>query len=351
MNNMRDIKYRVRVLKNGVEAEELLWDEGSAPTVMWDKSGEIKSSFSGSFYQNSKVDLLVDELKPYLIINGAEHPLGVFRAATVGEKHTQYAPALRVEAYDRCWKLKSNRTEKVLHFQAGTTYITAIEQLLTACGIGLRIVTPSTATLQTDREDWEIGTDHLTIINQLLAEISYADIWFDVDGVAHVEPYVEASKRQIAHRYGDMGEPEVFNPAMPGSSMETDLFSMPNVFICICSNPEIETPMVATAENDNPASSTSIFRRGMRIAQRYQVDNIASQAELQAYANKLRNEAMFATQTATFQTFAEGEHGIGDILSISNDRIGGIWEETAWSITMKAGAMMKHTAKREASTV
>lgn len=226
-----------------------------------------------------------------------------------------------------------------------------IEGLLTECGIALRLVTASAATLQTDREDWEVGTDYLTIVNQLLGEINYAPIWFDVDGMARVEPYQAADARRIKHIYGDMGTPEVLNPALSDSKTETDLFSKPNVFICVCSNPEIGTPMTATAVNENASSDTSVFRRGMRIAQKYVVNNIASQDELQAYANKLMQESMFATQTVTFETFAEGGHGIGDIISINNRDIGGVYEETAWSLTLAAGEKMKHTAKRAVSTV
>ena len=59
---------------------------------------------------------------------------------------------------------------------------------------------------------------------------------------------------------------------------------------------------------------------------------------------------MFTTQTVSFETFAEGGHGVGDTISINDQKIGGVYEETAWSITMQAGRMMKHTAKKEVST-
>lgn len=347
----REVKYRVRALKNGVPAAELLWGEGNAPTIMWDKTGDIKASMSGDFFKNHDVDLLTDELQPVAIINSEEFPLGVFRATTVTTKATQYAPTVRIEAYDRCWRLKCRRTEKVLHYAAGTAYISVIEGLLTECGISLRLVTSSAAALQTDREDWEIGTDYLTIVNQLLGEINYVPLWFDADGVAHVEPYRPMDAKRISHVYGDMGAPEVLNPALSESKMETDIFSKPNVFICVCSNPEIGEPMTAVAVNENASSSTSVFRRGMRIARRCIVRNIASQEELQAYANKIMQEAMFAVQTLSFETFVEGGHGIGDIISINNQEIGGLYEETAWSVTLAVGTTMKHTAKRLVSTV
>lgn len=348
--DLRDVSYRVRVLRNGAELTKLLWDSSSPPTVMWDKSGVIRSSMKGTFYPNNIVDLLTDELQPVITVNGIEYPLGVFRASTVGNRNRNYATLINLEAYDRCWVLKNNKIESVLHLAAGTKYTVAVEQLLTDCGIALRIVDPSESTLQTDREDWEIGTDYLSIVNQLLGEINFEPIWFDAEGVAHLERYRPLSERTIMHRYGNMGRAGVFNPAMDDSETETDLFSTPNVFICICSNPELPEPMVATAENDNPSSVTSIFRRGMRIARCYAVDNVASQEELQAYADRLRNESMFTTQTVSFETFAEGGHGVGDTISISDAKIGGVYEETAWSITMQAGRMMKHTAKKEVST-
>lgn len=348
--DLRNVSYRVRVLRNGAELTRLLWDASAPPTVMWDKSGEIRSSLKGSFYPNSTADLLTDELQPVIIVNGKEYPLGVFRASTVGNQNRNYATLTNLEAYDRCWLLKNNKIETILHLAEGTKYTVAVEQLLTDCGIALRIVDPSESTLQTDREDWEIGTDYLSIVNQLLEEINFAPIWFDVEGIAHLERYKPLSERTIKHRYGDMGRGGVSNPAMDDSQTETDLFSTPNVFICVCSNPELPEPMVATAENNNPSSVTSIFRRGMRIARCYNVDNVASQEELQAYADRLRNESMFTTQTVSFETFAEGGHGIGDTISISDEKIGGVYEETAWSITMQAGKRMKHTAKKEVST-
>ena len=348
---LRDVSYRVRVLRNGAELTKLLWDSSSPPTVMWDKSGVIRSSMKGTFYPNNTVDLLTDVLQPVITVNGQEYPLGVFRASTVGNQNRNYATLINLEAYDRCWTLKNNKIETVLHLAAGTKYTVAVEQLLTDCGIALRIVDPSESTLQTDREDWEIGTDYLSIVNQLLGEINFEPIWFDAEGVAHLERYRPLSERTIMHRYGNMGRVGVFNPAIDDSETETDLFSTPNVFICICSNPELQEPMVATAENDNPSSVTSIFRRGIRISRCYAVDNVASQEELQAYADRLRNESMFTTQTVSFETFAEGGHGIGDTISISDAKIGGVYEETAWSITMQAGRMMKHTAKKEVSTL
>lgn len=228
----------------------------------------------------------------------------------------------------------------------GASYLTEIRKLLTACGISLMIATPNAAVLATDREDWPIGTSYLTIINTLLSEINYESLWFDADGVCRLEPYQEPSAAIIDWRYGvtDLFLPEK-HPG-PDWSDETDIFDAPNVFIVTCNNPDMDAAMVATAVNDNPASKKSTFKRGMRITSVERVDNIASQDELQAYADKRRNESLLATRAITFYTLNEPGHGVGDILALTHDEIGGIYLETGWSVTMQAGSLMTHSAKR-----
>ena len=221
--------------------------------------------------------------------------------------------------------------------------MTVVQQILTTCGVALSITTASAATLATDREDWEIGTDYLTICNDLLAEINYKPVWFDVQGIAHIEPYTQALAANIKHRYGGT---EILRPISADASEETDIFSTPNVFVCVCSNPDLEDALVATAVNESPTSATSTFKRNMRIVQVTKVDNVASQDELQTIANRLMSESQQTVKTISFETFSEGNHGIGDAISIDHPDIGGIYEETAWSITLRAGELMKHTAKR-----
>ena len=104
--------------------------------------------------------------------------------------------------------------------------------------------------------------------------------------------------------------------------------------------------MIETAVNESPTTSTSTIKRKMRIVDVQRVDNIASQDELQAAADRARNESMLAARTITFQPHNEPGHGVGDLISIDDPELAGIYEETGWSLTMAAGQMMQHTAKR-----
>ena len=132
----------------------------------------------------------------------------------------------------------------------------------------------------------------------------------------------------------------------PDYSAGTDIFSAPNVFICTCANADRSATLTATAVNDSPVSSKSTIRRGMRICQQVKVNEIADQAALDAYAKRLVTESLLSTQTVEFSTLAEAGHGVGDIIAIDHPTIGGIYEETGWSLTLRAGELMKHTAKR-----
>lgn len=340
----RSVQYKIRVLRDGAEYSALDWAEESPPNVMVDASGDIKGSMSAQLYPRDDVDLLSDELQPIMIVDGSEAPLGVFRAATVQNTYDRYGQRWSIEAYDRCWQVQQQRTEGILHLAADTPYLTAVQQLLTTAGLKLILAIPSSATLTTDREDWEPGTDLLTICNQLLAEINYAPIWFDGRGICRLEPQSTPTGGTIDHAYSSTDLQ--LEPITDDRTQELDIFSAANVFIRICSNPDLPAPLTATAVNDSPTSSISTVRRKMRILDVATVDNVASQADLQELANRLRNESMHATRVITFYSLASAAHGVGDILSIDDPDIGGLWQETAWSITLAAGELMRHTAKR-----
>lgn len=342
----RDVSFRIDVLRNGVQKTKIAWQSGVAPQITVQRDAEIHGSLRGTVLPDPEVDLLRDELQPVMNQNGEETPLGIFRATTARIKGSDGRRRVEFEAYDRGWRLHNARTESIRHIAAGSSYITEIRKMLTECGVVSVIATPTDATLQTDREDWPAGTSYLTICNDLLKEINYNSIWFDARGVCHLDPYREPTAGRIRWRYGTSETfPPEAHPA-PDYTDEEDLFDAPNVFVCICSNPDLGAPMKATAVNDNPASRKSIFRRGMRIVRVENVDNAASQEELQAYANRVCSESMMATREIEFRTLAEAGHGVSDVLAISHDEIGGIYVETGWEMTLEAGKLMTHRAKR-----
>lgn len=338
----RDVQYRVDVIRNGAAFKTLRWQRNDEPRIMFDSEAEIQASLSGKFQPDDEVDLLKDELRAVISINGEEKSLGMFRVASLRQIRDN-GHWIQIEAFDRSWLLKNARTEGLLHLSAGSSYISAIKNLLLQAGIVWVRAKDSTAKLAADRE-WSIGTNLLSIANELLSEIGYRRVWFDADGWAHLEPYITPSAAHIKHRYGPSNMR--LNPMASEWEQETDLFEAPNVFICVCSNADRSAVLRAVAENTSLSSAKSIYRRGMRIHDVVKVNQIADQAALQAYANRLRDESLLSTKTLSFSSPAEAGHGSGDVISISMPGVEGVYKEVSWNLSMAPGAMMSHTAKR-----
>ena len=333
---MREIDYRVDVLRSGVRFGHLRFDAADAPSVYCDAGAAVKLSLRGTFLPDAAVDYLTDELQPVCILDGVEHKLGVYRIISCRSVTTETGSRDELEAYDRTILLQQGKLEQRDSWAAGTSYDEIVLHYLAAVGLTRVLLTPSGHVLQTAREDWDVGTSYLSIVNALLSEINYSDLWFDREGVAHVEPYTPPGAGQIKHHYGLAGRTAKL--LTPEVSRELDVYDKPNVIVCVLSNPELP-PQTATAVNDFPVSRLSILRRGLRIPQVVKVDNIAAD-ELQAYANRLRDKAMQTGELVEIASPAYPDHGIGDTLSLELPELHGLYRETSWSITMR------HTLER-----
>lgn len=338
----RTIDVRFVVTRDGSDYCEL-YPNKSAPFIQMTGSNSIKTTLSGEFVQDKKIDWLRDKIRPELIIDGVVYPLGIYLPVSVRKKENETSKTVQVDAYDQCWQVQDVRTEGILHLDSGTNYIEAIKQLLGNAGIVIVIATPTTATLANDREDWEPGSSYLDIINQLLDEINYNPLWFNPSGAAILEPNSVPTVANIEHT---INSDDVKSLMLPSVSSEIDIFNSPNVFVCVCSNPDNSSVMTATAENTNPQSPLSIARRGRRIVHVEKVDNIASQTELQAYAERMRNESMITGETWSIQTALQPGHGVNDVVAFHHEDETSICIERAWSMTLMTGGIMTHTLEK-----
>ena len=335
----RTVDFQYIVVRSGADYGKLQPIRNARPTLFMNESAMIKTSLSGDFVQNDDVDWLTDQIRPELVIDGVAHPLGLYLPATVTPIEDENTKSVHVEAFDRCWLVRDNYTAGILHISAGALYTTVIRQLLTLAGIAVMIVTPSAAAIAEAREDWDIGTSYLTIINDLLGEINYNPLWFDATGAAIVEPASVPTAANIEHTLDDSN---VESLLLPEIRRETDVYQAPNVFICVVSNADKNAAMVATAVNDNPQSPLSVTRRGRRIVQVKHLNNIASQEELQAYADRLRNESLFTGETITVRTGLLPGFGVADVTALHYGDLAAICIERSWTMELVVGGVMTH---------
>ena len=314
------------------------------PIIDCNADAELKASMSGVFLDDPDINWLTDELQPIQIIDEIEYPVGIFAIGTYSKSTDENGVAsVSVEAYDRALYLRQMKTQSILHISAGTNYMQAIEQLLVEAGVILYLAEPTEEVLLTDREDWNIGTSYLKIINTLLSEINYGQIWFNKKGFAILRPKKIPSIHEIDHKYSQFDRVNVLHRPI---AVETDSFDAPNLFVVICNNPDLEEPLVSRAENDNPFSSLSTFTRGRKIVQVINVDNIASQDALDEYTQKVCGMSMLRSEVVSISTCNLPGHEIYDTVAIDHPDVQGLFQEVGWRLVLAQGQTMEHKIRR-----
>lgn len=337
----RVIDFRFPIYRGGFVFSELTPID--APVITVSADAEIHSSLSGTFAENPLFNILTDEIRPQVFIDGVASNLGVFLPATMTTAESEAGKRVSITAYDKSWLLKSTKSESIFSYSAGSTYHSVIINLLSSCGITALSGIDLSYSLQTDREDWPVGTSYLTIINTLLDEINYLPVSFDSEGNPVLQPEIYPGPENVQHVL-DSNNPDCLLAFSKNSTV--DYFDAPNVFILQCNNPDFPSPLIAKAENNFPSSPLSTVRRGRRILSVSTVDNIASQAALNEYARLLMLDSLNVTESVTVTTGIFPGWGVGDVVALHFNKSTGIFRSTGYSMTLQAGGSMNHNLKK-----
>lgn len=335
----RRVSYRYTAIREGVAYTALEAVDG-APSIRMDASGEIKTSLRGTFAVPPGVDWLTDTLRPAMVVDGIEYPLGEYVITSVVDQYNGARKYSALEGYDLGVRVKNGTLDRRITISRGSKYLDAIQEQLLACGIQRVMMDPCGDTIQEYRADWEIGDSRLKVINDLLAEINYRTLWFDAAGVARLTRYRPPASELATKTYA-AGELSVIKDDTTSS---LDTYGAYNDWIAVVSNPD-KSLMTARAANDSPLSALSVQRIGRRTAPVIRLDNIASQAALQEYVDNVKLRGMASQETVTWAT-ANMPHEVGEIIILQHPHLQGVFEETAWEMTLQAGAEMQHTGKR-----
>lgn len=341
LESLNTFSVRYEVLRNKAVYAVLnaLTDFGE---VTCDSTSELKMSFRGTFAElPPDVNFLTDRLRPVVILNGEEFSVGVYAITTESERNENGETVTELEGYSLLYLASRKCIETRLSIPAGTNYISECVQLLNSAGITDIDAEPTGYTLATAREDWDVGTPVLTIVNDLLAEISYNSAWVALDGTVRLTKYAPPSLANVDHVYSE-GK---FSVIEDGYTRSSDRYGRYNVFLVTCENPDLSAPMSATAVNDSEESPFSTAKLG-RILRVETVDNIPSQAALQEYANRMKYQSMQETETITFATAQIPNHETFDVVALGMGDLTGIYAETGWTLPLVPGGPMSHTARR-----
>jgi len=180
----RSLKHRVEILDGEVKIGEL---EAKAIVVSFEGTAEdVKMSMTCTARNNSLMDWYKHRLKVVLIDEEEDYNLGTYLPQYV-EDQTDGGETLKsVEAYDLSILAKNDKILERQNFKAGTLYQNAIQGILFSCGITRMVFDPTDAVFQSDRDDWDIGTSKIAIVNQLLSEMSFNNLYIDLNGTAKI---------------------------------------------------------------------------------------------------------------------------------------------------------------------
>lgn len=328
------------------------------------KIGELDSVISGEVSMNSlatnskrvgnfriredkNIDWLNDRIQPFCMFKmpdneWIEYSMGIFLLSSPTKREENGNIYRDVESYDGLKVLLDDRFDKRYVIQEKSSYLKAITDILLEAGITKINIAETDLMLRTTKE-FEIGTEKLRVINELLQEINYTSLWVDENGYYTAKPYILPNEREIEYTYAD----DKLSIMYPGIEEELDLFNVPNKFIVVASNPE-RSPLVSRYENINPKSLTSIPSRERVIVDYREVDDIANQEALDEYTKRIAYEASQVFGYVNFNTTIMPFHSYSDLLEIKNSILGieANYVETRWRMKLKAGTQMEHTARR-----
>lgn len=274
--------------------------------------------------------------------------LGIFLLSTptrVEEGRNVYRD---VECYDKLLIVKEDLVTDRYTIGKGTNYYNAMWLILLSAGVGKFNIEDSGKALPNDKE-YDPGTSKLEILNDLASDINFTPFWVDEYGYFRSNTYQSPSTQSPDYEYQD----DDMSVVEAGMEEELDLFGLPNVWTVVVSNPDNDSVLTSTVENHNPDHPRSIENLGRRVVRYEEKDNIADQAALDAYTERLATEATEIYGHIKFSTAIMPFHSYSNVLQIRNQTLGinDKYSETKWSMNLESGGSMEHECRRVVSLV
>lgn len=285
---------------------------------------------------------LIQEAKSSTISGWAEFPLGEFLLSSPTRREENGQVIREVEAYDGLVILNDDKFDNDYTVITGTNYVQAVIDILTSAGITKYNIQETDKVLSKDIV-FEVGMEKLKAINDLLRAINFESIHVDVNGYFTSAYYRSPSDRASEYDYYTNSESVIFG----GYSEELDAYGLHNKWV-VKANMADGTSLKSVYTNDNPENILSTVSRGRNIVDAREITDIADQATLDAYTERIAYESTQTFGKVIFETALMPMHDYFDVFNVYfNDlNISGKYSETAWTLPLAVGGKMQHEIRR-----
>lgn len=268
--------------------------------------------------------------------------LGIYIMSTPSVRGDSGVRHCSAAGYDFCEILKEDKVTERYYVAANSLYTQVAGTLIADAGIKRINIASSDKRTPVELE-WQAGTPYITIVNELLASINYEPIHFDLNGYACSKAYVAPELRPTEYVYQTNEDSLIFE----GTSILKDTFNKPNVFVRYTKNPD-GVELKAEYVNNAISSPISVVNRGRRIVDIDTVNDIADQATLNDYTKRIAIENSQVYETITLSTALMPHHFYRDCLFIEHSKldIGNKYIEYGWSLPLEVGGTMTHTLQK-----
>lgn len=334
----RELDFEYELYSKDNIFKKMLYNVESA-RVDYGSLTRLKSSARITMTEDSEIDYLSDMIKIICVINNKRDAIGQFLLSSPKRKISDVETIRDCECYSKLKILDDEKIETRYTALAGTNAVNEVKRLI---GNSYPFSIPDSALTTSTDKDWEIGTPKLDIINDLLAVINYNSLSVDNNGVFISSPYVLPTDREIQVIYEDNEYSTIYTDL----EEDIDLYDVPNVIVRYTNSAEINPPLIASYENNNPSSPTSTINRGRKITSAAAVSDVADLQTLQLIAKKNAYESNDRYSHVEFKTAINPVHGYLTCIQLKAYDINNKYIESEWSIDCKTGGEMHHRARR-----
>lgn len=325
--------------------------DGITGSVSYGEFRSIKRSatFELDEYLQRNIDFMSDQIQPFFILHmpdggTVEWPLGIFLLESPAREISGRIKKRSIGAYDKTIIIKEDKFTERHFIAAGSSYVAAVEKILSTAGIVKMDITPCDIALAADKE-FPVGTVKKDAINELLESINYNSIRVDELGSFKAEPYIPPDLRPVTQVYSSDRD-SILHPQF---SESLDIAGRANVFTRVAVNLEAQTELVSTYVNDSVLSPISTVNRGRRIVDYEEIENIATKEVLDNFVKRIAIENTSAYSHLTFETALMPTHGSMDTLYLNIPEVFAApakFSETSWEMDLKYDGVMKHEARK-----